>query len=188
MKQHNDFSTLGRVWGRAMNASGFAFTRLKSRPWLKSLMLLCLILPFSALATIPPAAGIKPQMSSPTMRLMENKGQVTDLEGNPRPDVLFLGQNGGMKVAVRPTGISFQFEKQEAAPAMEPGRLAVLKDFENARADPQGDLPLWTSTSSGAMQRRKSPAGLPRATMRTTTIPPMRRMAFWRCRPTVKSR
>lgn len=130
MKQHNDFATLGRVLGRAMNASGFVFTHLKSRLWLKSLMLLCLILPFSALATIPTAAGIKPQMSSPTMRLMENKGQVTDLEGNPRPDVLFLGQNGGMKVAVRPTGISFQFEKQETAPTMEPGRAADFKDFE----------------------------------------------------------
>lgn len=59
---------------------------------------------------------------------MENKGQVTDLQGNLRPDVLFLGQNGGMKVAIRTTGISFQFEKREAATKALASFSSLLKD------------------------------------------------------------
>ena len=50
----------------------------------------------------------------------ENKGQVRDQFGNPRPDVLFSGMAGGLVYHMRASGISYQltrFEEGEEPPA-----------------------------------------------------------------------
>ena len=46
---------------------------------------------------------------------MENKGQVLDQHGHPQPDILFLGRDGGMKIALTGTGIHYQFERTASA-------------------------------------------------------------------------
>lgn len=46
---------------------------------------------------------------------MENRGQVMDEHGKARPDILFLGRNEGVKIAVFANGLSYQFEKGVAA-------------------------------------------------------------------------
>lgn len=49
--------------------------------------------------------------NSSALIFMENKGQVVDEHGKPRADVLFMAREAGIKVAVLPNGISFQYER-----------------------------------------------------------------------------
>src|SRR5688572_23032500 len=44
----------------------------------------------------------------------QNKGQVSDQHGNPRPDVLFSGNAGSLTYHLRNTGISYQLYKTNA--------------------------------------------------------------------------
>ncbi|MBL0020756.1 MAG: T9SS type A sorting domain-containing protein [Bacteroidetes bacterium] len=98
--------------------------------WCCLMLIVVFLFPLWGMAsgTNPPSLGFDPDKVSSRLLLMENKGQVTDLQGNLRPDVLFLGQNGGMKVAIRTTGISFQFEKREAATKALATFSSLLKD------------------------------------------------------------
>ncbi|MCB0638721.1 MAG: SBBP repeat-containing protein, partial [Lewinella sp.] len=75
--------------------------------------LLCLTL--SGLrADLPPTTSGHEALlerAAPPLLFMENRGQVRDLHGQARPDILFLARQGGVKVAVRANGISYQFEE-----------------------------------------------------------------------------
>ncbi len=44
---------------------------------------------------------------------IENKGQVMDLNGNRRPDILYTVQGQGVKIFICKTGIDYQFTKSE---------------------------------------------------------------------------
>lgn len=50
-------------------------------------------------------------MTRRTLLFVENRGQVHDAAGKPRPDVLYMGQSNGLKVTVSAAGMSYQFEK-----------------------------------------------------------------------------
>ncbi|MBT6131927.1 MAG: hypothetical protein HOH53_02520 [Flavobacteriales bacterium] len=41
----------------------------------------------------------------------ENKGQVSDQHYNPRPDVLYSGNSGGLNFHIRTDGISYQMTR-----------------------------------------------------------------------------
>ena len=43
----------------------------------------------------------------------QNKGQVADMNGSPRPDVLFTAHSKGVKLFFTKNGISYQFQKKE---------------------------------------------------------------------------
>ena len=41
------------------------------------------------------------------MEFIENKGQIVDIEGQLRPDILYMGDGGGAKVYLRKGGLSY---------------------------------------------------------------------------------
>jgi hypothetical protein len=53
------------------------------------------------------SGGRPGSLRSNGMSFTQNKGQVADLNGNQRPDVLFKGGGGGTDVYIRKTGISY---------------------------------------------------------------------------------
>lgn len=53
------------------------------------------------------------------IRFTENKGQVSDQHGNPRPDVLFSGEVGGMVFHIRKDGVSYQLYKRSSSPRID---------------------------------------------------------------------
>ncbi|WP_170109857.1 DUF7948 domain-containing protein, partial [Xanthomarina spongicola] len=46
-----------------------------------------------------------------TILYQENKGQITDTDGNPRPDILFTSYANGVRTYFKKDGISYVFEK-----------------------------------------------------------------------------
>ncbi len=64
------------------------------------------------------AAAALLSAKSSALIFMENKGQVLDEMGQPRTDVLFMAREAGIKVAVTPNGISFQYEKLKGDAAL----------------------------------------------------------------------
>ena len=46
------------------------------------------------------------QLQRNELRFTENKGQVADLEGNLRPDILFTAQSNGVKLFLTKTGMA----------------------------------------------------------------------------------
>ncbi len=85
------------------------------------LMLMCWLLPQSALhAAFPlngnpggiPALRGKSLDSRPVC-FTENRGQIVDTEGNPRPDILYTADVNGVRLYVRRTGISYVFSQRK---------------------------------------------------------------------------
>ena len=60
--------------------------------------------------------GIK-NATAGELKFTENKGQVSDQNGNPRPDVLFSGEVGGMVFHIRKDGVSYQLYKATSTPS-----------------------------------------------------------------------
>lgn len=85
---------------------------------------------------------------------MENKGQILDQFGDPRPDILFVAHSRGMKVANTQTGISYQFEKVTAAIHNPGSDLLGKHSHESLPAPGDRNLP-----SGNAFDRKQSPAG-----------------------------
>ncbi len=54
------------------------------------------------------------------MQLTENKGQVVDMNGQLRPDILYTGDGGGAKVYLRKGGFSYVFTKTDGLKNFEP--------------------------------------------------------------------
>ncbi|HRG88275.1 MAG TPA: hypothetical protein PLW44_04585, partial [Chitinophagales bacterium] len=61
----------------------------------KTLSLLCLLAGIVAALAQPNAVSLPRQQM---LRFTENKGQVADMEGNLRPDILFTAQSNGVKL------------------------------------------------------------------------------------------
>jgi len=61
----------------------------------------------------------------------ENKGQVADMEGNPRPDVLYSADADGASIYLRKGGISYVMSKmEEDAPTLKGGNAkSPLRDL-----------------------------------------------------------
>jgi hypothetical protein len=59
------------------------------------------------------------------LRFTENKGQVTDFSGNPRPDILFTAQSNGVKLFLTANGIHYQFRRDFARPEQVNERMAM---------------------------------------------------------------
>ena len=79
--------------------------------------------------------GFAPQTSD-GLSFKENKGQVSDQNGNPRADVLFSGTNGTMVFHLRKTGISYQQTRVDSWKKPEPKTdLPLIKTEEAARPD-----------------------------------------------------
>ncbi len=53
-------------------------------------------------------------MNNKPLLFMENKGQIIDDKGNPRPDVLFTTEGRGTKLFFNKNGISYQFVRHTA--------------------------------------------------------------------------
>lgn len=51
--------------------------------------------------------------------IIENKGQIRDQNGKPRPDVLYYGVAGGIQFFIRRDGISYQLHRPEKQPAQQ---------------------------------------------------------------------
>ena len=70
-----------------------------------------------------------------TLSFTENKGQISDQDYNPRPDVLFSGSAGGLDFHIREDGISYQMtridswkEEDEGMPEDLPEELREERD------------------------------------------------------------
>ncbi|MFM2017647.1 MAG: hypothetical protein RL007_1303 [Bacteroidota bacterium] len=62
---------------------------------------------------------------SPVVSFTENKGQVADQNGNPRPDVRFSGTTSGMAFHLRNNGISYELNRVDSWKSMDiPGLSA----------------------------------------------------------------
>jgi hypothetical protein len=61
--------------------------------------------------TTPSAAKLAQQQSR--LLFTENKGQVADASGRPRPDILFAAHSGATQVYLTATGINYQFSKTD---------------------------------------------------------------------------
>jgi Secretion system C-terminal sorting domain len=72
------------------------------------LQTLCL---YAQLPGASPAASEFQKTLNSQVRFTENKGQVRDQNGQPRPDVLFSGESEGMVFHVRKDGISYQLTR-----------------------------------------------------------------------------
>ncbi len=59
----------------------------------------------------PETNAAKNQLRQGQLRFTENRGQVADLAGNPRPDILFTAQSEGVKLFVTETGLHYQFTR-----------------------------------------------------------------------------
>ena len=90
-----------------------------------SLVLLLGFIPFFPLQAMAQSIDAKPQgtaleelaklenqFGARGLRFTENKGQVADLNGKLRPDILFTAQNEGVKLFLTATGIHYQFRRE----------------------------------------------------------------------------
>lgn len=68
------------------------------------------------------------------LRFTENKGQVADLEGRLRPDILFTAHSRGVKLFVNQTGIHYQFMRSFEKPKAE-GKENGLTKFDMPETD-----------------------------------------------------
>jgi len=59
------------------------------------------------------------QRSGNTLEFIENRGQVMDMEGNLRPDILFVGDGGGAKIYLRQKGVSYVMSEVEGLEEIE---------------------------------------------------------------------
>ncbi len=66
-------------------------------------------------------------MQARGLRFTENKGQVTDLDGKPRPDVLFTAQNDGVKLFLTAQGIHYQFKREFVKQQVADGKMQLPK-------------------------------------------------------------
>src|SRR5688572_28684907 len=65
-----------------------------------------------------------------TIRYVENKGQVNDQSGNPRPDVLYSANDGQITYHLKSSGISYQLTRSvglTATTVPAASRRALLK-------------------------------------------------------------
>jgi len=86
-----------------------------------SCLLLCLTLNgFSQKGKVAQLSQLNADQNKNTISFTENKGQVVDQNYQPRPDVLFGGQNNGLVFHLRNNGISYQLNRidkwKEASP------------------------------------------------------------------------
>jgi len=73
----------------------------------------------------PNLQKVNQQFASQSLRFTENKGQVADLNGKLRPDILFTAQNDGVKLFLTANGIHYQFRRDFTKPMqaiVKPGR------------------------------------------------------------------
>ena len=70
-------------------------------------MLLLITVPVFCHAKTP--GVVTQKMQNAALLFTENRGQVTDAKGLPRPDILFTAHSGGARVFISATGISYQF-------------------------------------------------------------------------------
>lgn len=59
----------------------------------------------------PTAATYSNKLTAAPLLFTENRGQVTDVNGSLRPDILFTAHSSGAKVFLTATGIHYQFTK-----------------------------------------------------------------------------
>ena len=67
----------------------------------------------SILITLGPHTGLRAENPG-KITFLENKGQVSDQNNKPRPDVLFSGNTTGMTFHLRNNGLSYQFTRIES--------------------------------------------------------------------------
>ncbi len=65
------------------------------------------------------------QFAQRGLRFTENKGQVADLDGKPRPDVLFTAQNDGVKMFLTVQGIHYQFKREFVKQQVADGKMQL---------------------------------------------------------------
>lgn len=66
------------------------------------------------------------QFAAQGLRFTENKGQVADLNGRLRPDILFTAQNGGVKLFLTANGIHYQFRRDFSKPKQTIAKPEIL--------------------------------------------------------------
>jgi len=64
--------------------------------------LICVI---SVICLITPST--RGQERGNSLEFIENRGQIVDMEGNLRPDILYVGDGGGAKIYLRQGGVSY---------------------------------------------------------------------------------
>ncbi len=66
--------------------------------------------------TVPQGTGeatneMNERLRQESLHFTENKGQVTDIDGKPSPDILFTAHSRGVKLFITATGIFYQFNR-----------------------------------------------------------------------------
>lgn len=76
------------------------------------------------LVLLPVAVPLRAQqplhvLEQPKLRFTENRGQIVDTRGEPRPDILFIAPGGGSRLYLRNNGLSYVFTRldRERSPA-----------------------------------------------------------------------
>jgi len=54
-----------------------------------------------------------------SLEFIENKGQIVDMEGNLKPDILYVGDGGGVKIYLRQGGVSYVMTEVEGLEEIE---------------------------------------------------------------------
>jgi hypothetical protein len=75
------------------------------------MFLLLGILQSEAKTQAPAPAKMTSQMGALPLIFTENRGQVADMSGKPRPDILFTAHSGHTNIFLAASGISYQFSK-----------------------------------------------------------------------------
>jgi len=68
---------------------------------------------------------VNQQFAQRGLRFTENKGQVTDLNGDLRSDILFTAQNDGVKLFLTATGIHYQFKREFVKQQVAEGKMQL---------------------------------------------------------------
>ena len=66
-----------------------------------------------SIAATPGETKASENLANKPLLFMENKGQVADMEGKLRPDILFTSYSKGTKLFFSADGIYYQFMKSE---------------------------------------------------------------------------
>ncbi len=99
---------------------------------MKKLYIIAVLLSAATAINATNTANLSAQRSE--LRFTENAGQVADLQGNPRPDILFTAHSRGVKLFVSHTGIHYQFTRTFEK-TTEKSDKALTAKFEHAEID-----------------------------------------------------
>lgn len=86
-------------------------------------------------APAPSAEKMNNQLAKESLHFTENKGQVADLKGKLRSDILFTAHSGGVKLFLTANGIHYQFSRQFLKKKAEADKIKTPSKFDRPEID-----------------------------------------------------